>query len=89
MFKIEKNVPMPTQFRDKAEGYSGMYPFEEMDKGDSFLITCSPVLRENTRSKVYSAAMQYKKRWDEHFSLRTRIVKDGIRVWCASSVHKG
>lgn len=69
-FKIEKNVPIPSRAgRSK-------YPFEQMDKGDSFLIAATDKKAvASARSSVYSAAAKRK------LKVVTRIEEKGLRVW--------
>tara|TARA_R100000306_G_C4334448_1_gene121986 strand:- start:260 stop:613 length:354 start_codon:yes stop_codon:yes gene_type:complete len=83
-FQIEKNVPMPTWYRNSSEGYNGKYPFNLMKIGDSFLIPTAPVLAGKIRDTVSSATVWYRKRYDKRFHIRTRAVTGGVRVWCSS-----
>ena len=83
-FQIEKNVPMPTWYRNSSEGYNGKYPFNLMKIGDSFLIPTAPVLAGKIRDTVSSATVWYRKRYDKGFHIRTRAVTGGVRVWCSS-----
>ena len=87
-FKIEKNVEMPTWYRWKSEGYRGMYPFEEMEVGDSFLIPSSPNKLEKVRGAVANASLSYRKRWNTNFKGATRTVTGGIRFWCVQKGEK-
>jgi len=80
-FKIEKNIEMPTWFRN-GSGYRGMYPFEEMEVGDSFLIPTSPNKLEKSRLSVANAVLGYRKRWNKGFKGATRTVTGGVRFWC-------
>jgi|TARA_R110000787_G_scaffold60259_1_gene136791 hypothetical protein len=81
IYKIEKNVPMPTWYRNKATGYRGRYPFEDMKKNDSILIPCAPVLQSKTGIAVHQASNAYSKRWDQEFKGAYRSVTGGIRFW--------
>jgi len=83
-FQIEKNVPMPTWYRNSSEGYNGKYPFNLMKIGDSFLIPTAPVLTSKVGKAVTSATVWYRKRYDKRFHIRTRAVTGGVRVWCSS-----
>lgn len=69
MFKIEKNVPMPT--------YSGVYfdTLRELKVGDSFVVPkeCAPAIRS-------AIARMYKNPLN-HSQFTTRTVDDGVRVW--------
>ena len=80
-FKIEKNIEMPTWFRN-GSGYRGMYPFEEMEVGDRFLIPTSPNKLEKSRLSVANAVLGYRKRWNKGFKGATRTVTGGVRFWC-------
>ena len=55
VYKIEKNVPMPTWYRNST-GYKGQFPFELMKKNDSFFIPCASVLQDKIGSKVHQAS---------------------------------
>lgn len=72
MFKIEKNIPLPTNIR--RAGRKGKYPFGLLKAGDSFLV---PEGKMKTIS--VSLANHNKKMKPKQFTART--VKDGIRVW--------
>jgi len=75
MFKIEKGVSL------KKRGiYKEIYPFKEMEIGDSFLIECKDVEKEKMRSYVYTHFTHYRA-VDNNFKISTRKEKNGIRVW--------
>ena len=67
MIKIEKNIPVPP-FRKALK-----YPFEEMQVGDSFLVT--DVKREN----LAITARKYGKKAGKDFLVRE--VEGGVRCW--------
>ena len=79
-YRIEKGVPMPTWYRN-TDGYRGMFPFEKMEMGDSFLIPCAPVLQTKTAMKVQGASNNFRKGWNKKFFIGTRKVHGGVRVW--------
>lgn len=77
--RIEKGVPMPERKSggrpNVGEGAVKMYPWEQMERGDSFLAL--PIHNQNT---VRAAAWTVGCRLNRDFS--TRQMPDGrIRVW--------
>ena len=60
---IDKNIPMP-----------GLYPFAQMQVGDSFLLL--PTMR---RATVSVAAQRYGAKHGAKFTVRK--VPDGLRCW--------
>ena len=80
VYKIEKNIPMPTWYRNTT-GYKGQFPFELMKKNDSFFIPCAAVLQDKTGTKVHQASANYKRIWNEDFKGAYRSVTGGIRFW--------
>jgi len=68
MLYVESSVPLPDD-RQRLK-----YPFDDMDVGDSFLLT-DPSMVKNARS----AAWMYSRRHGMKFSCRK--VEDGWRVW--------
>lgn len=75
-FQIEKNVPLPPR---GGPGRPYIYPFRDMEVGDSFLVPCGDNERdrEKTHRRLTGAwkAVQGRK-----FTAR-RIVGEGVRVW--------
>jgi hypothetical protein len=67
-YVIEKNVPLVT-----TAGAKPIYPFLQMEIGDSFLV------KDRTRPQVGAAAGSAGKISDRTF--RTRTVEGGVRVW--------
>ena len=67
MFKIDKNVELPNSNKK--------YPFDDMDVGDSFLIS-----GETIGSNVKSAIQHFKK-VEKYKKFQTRTVNEGVRVW--------
>lgn len=61
MIVIEKGVPLPQKQQHKKR--KSIYPFDEMEVGDSFLI------QENDK-KVRASACVYAKRTGKKFSIR-------------------
>jgi hypothetical protein len=68
MLYVESSVPLPDD-RQRLK-----YPFDDMDVGDSFLLT-DPSMVKNARS----AAWMYSRRHGMKFSCRK--VEGGWRVW--------
>jgi outer membrane protein W len=76
-FKIEKNIPM---FLNSKEDYK--YPFQEMEVGDSFNISCNNGFDlRNKRNNVLSCAQKFKKiKTDFKISTRNTTLFN-LRVW--------
>ncbi len=75
-FVIEKNIPIPAR---KAARF--IYPFAEMEIGDSFLV---PILKEDMktkRSRITSSVNNGRKRTGYKFTSRYLEAEGGIRVW--------
>lgn len=73
-FKIEKSVPIPPRSR------ASKYPFEQMEKGDSFVIPAADNKSlTSARSSVYAAATKQK------VKVATRVDDKGLRVWRVSA----
>ena len=71
MFKIEKDVPTPTETQRTAK-----YPFGKMEVGDSIFISSE----ESPPSGSYSASSYYALRHPE-LKFTTRKVEGGYRIW--------
>lgn len=85
-FKIEKSVKMPSIGATKQR--SVIYPFADMEVGDSFFVPVknSSDIRESRRvyaSIRYDASI-YRKRNFRNFSVSVRTVEGGYRVWRVS-----
>lgn len=70
MYKIQKNIPIPTKM---STGRKSIYPFESMDIGDSFAAPAGKA--KSVRSKV----TKENKLGDKKFTVRT--IDKYIRVW--------
>lgn len=68
MFKIEKGIPLAARSRGREK----IYPFSDMEIGDSFLT-------EN--KKVGRAAIQFTKRRNNGWKFATRNEGNGVRIW--------
>ena len=73
MFEIEKGIEMPAASR---RGRNFLYPWLEMDVGDSFLVPDKTVLgfgkQANQASRKYG------------LEFKVRGVEGGVRVWRAA-----
>ena len=68
--KIEKSIPLPSRGR----GRKPIYPFGDMDVGDSFAVS-------GLENRVTSAASWFGKRHGKKFTLRTNSETGETRVW--------
>ena len=71
--KIEKNVPIP-KGTGKGAGKPTIYPFSEMEVGDSVFLD-----GQRTGGPAYLSAMQHGRMHGKKFSARS--VDGGIRIW--------
>ena len=73
MLKVDKNIPIPLP-RGKR---TSIYPFKEMEVGDSFLVPSSEIEeRRRIARSVYSSAHKHR---PSRFVVRH--TNEGIRVW--------
>ena len=74
MYKIDKNIEMPTAL---------LYPFKDMEVGDSFFIEAKDKKEaQSFRLKAMGAARQYVyKSQSKDLKYVTRYVENGIRIW--------
>ncbi len=63
-------------------GPAPKYPFDEMEKGETFIIRCKPEERKVVRNRVHSAA------YERGVTISTRSVDEGIKVWLVSKTRK-
>ena len=79
VFKVDKDIKMPPRWQDG--GYTGIYPFNKMDVGDSFMVPAqSGNLRQQKR--ICAAAIWYCKRFNgKKFKFSVRAVSEGFRCW--------
>lgn len=75
IFKIEKNIPLPTKTS------RSIYPFSIMEVGDSFLVSCTNKLElESYRQRISITIWRYvQKNQDKKF--QTKTTEKGVRVW--------
>lgn len=88
MFKIEKDVPMEPKTK-KSNSNPLNLPFEDMEIGDSFVISLSdtsvksiPTLR--TKIKNNLTAMQKEGKLATSYKITTRVLEDdkgAMRIW--------
>lgn len=77
MIKIDKGIPVPFP----TGGRSFVYPFEDMEVGDSFFV------QGKTSDQLTNAAAHYRKKNGWGFSARNveesvdEITKKGARIW--------
>lgn len=79
-FLIEKGLPIPEMLKKgrPLAGCNGLYPFAQMEVGDSFLVPFSPSRTSNP--DVYSPLSHYMRRHPgKNFTCRK--VDGGLRVW--------
>lgn len=73
MYKIEKGVPKPSSRKLR------IYPFAEMEIGDSFFIPLSDATTSQMPTQVRNAAIAFGHRHGRKFSVYTE--EGGYRVW--------
>ena len=73
MFKVERNVPITPQATGRPAIRASLYPFAELNVGDSFAVTT------NNPQKIRSAAHHWGKTLGRVF--QTRLTDEGIRCW--------
>ena len=78
---IDKEVPMPASPHSRV---TPKYPFDDMEKGDSFLVEWEEDVRDGIiKTRLYAAVSRANKRLEgRKFSQRT--VQEGVRVWRVS-----
>lgn len=70
--KIEKNLPI--EGLNKSRGRSPIYPFRDMDVGDSIFVK-----GQKLGGGAYQSAVIHGNKYGKKFSGRT--VEGGIRIW--------
>lgn len=71
-FEVEKNIPIPKM--KTGPGRSSIYPWEELEVGDSFFVP------GKTPKQMSGLASSRSKRGDG-VKFKTRSVEGGCRVW--------
>lgn len=78
-FKVEKAVPIPTQFRPKKE--SERYPFSQMGIDDSFAVSDGAVTADKLMGRLRGALNTFKKKYpDMKFTIR-KLDNTTVRIW--------
>jgi hypothetical protein len=72
MIKIESNIPIP---KISKKGRQKVYPFDEMNVGDSFFI------EGRTTSQLSSVANNWSKRYDPKAKFVVKQENKGVRIW--------
>lgn len=76
MYEIEKNVPIPPEYRRTRES---KYPLKKMAKGDSFLIPVPADAPKESYARAQQSVQSYASRWK--IKVTTRKIDGGVRVW--------
>ena len=80
MYKIEKNIPIPSIPKKNLL----KYPFNEMEIGDSFFVPWSEeekkskLRMQRKRTSILGSARNLK---SNKIKIKTRKSEDGIRIW--------
>jgi hypothetical protein len=75
--KIEKNIPIPTSNKANHD-----YPWKDLEKGDSFLVTIRKGDNFNRlRNSIMGAGRNYSFHHELHWKFMSRITAEGIRIW--------
>ena len=83
-FKIEKGIPIPPKAErgGNSAGRLGIYPWKEMEVGDSFFIPAKD--RGDAKIIQLRVGSAAKNQWQNHGRvIVTRSLPGGIRVWRA------
>ena len=80
-FAITNNIAPPKTKKNKV-GRRTIYPFSEMNVGDSFLVPCVQLCQQKTRS-IYYSARHFKMNGNQlmDFQIEYQPEEKGIRVW--------
>ena len=77
MFQIERDIPIPPRAVRKS---SSLYPFEDMQVGDSFLVPLNGAKVELVRGRIQNQLTRFRKA-DSAKKFSMRVIEGGIRVW--------
>lgn len=72
-YKIEKGVEMPRPPQ--------LYPWADMEPGDSFLVPCVAAERGKVGNRIRNAAERFIEVRKLDWKFRYRSVKGGVRIW--------
>jgi len=78
--QIEKDVPLPPVSRRGGGGRSSIYPFAEMQTGDSFPVPFGDEDPKKVIRRVRTAILVFR-RSHKDYKFRTRQDSTHIRVW--------
>ena len=75
--KIEKNIPIPGEHSARIK-----YPFEQMKKGDSFLIRVWGGKKPKFKARNLSqSAINFCRIHKLNWKFTYRIIGNGVRIW--------
>lgn len=79
-YPIDHNIPIPPRWESRvAPAWSrNLYPWDNLEPTDSFLVPCEPYEAEKTRQRLLAAANRRYPRGERY---TTRCVPDGVRIW--------
>ncbi len=77
-YKIEKGIPLP-----RTKKGPGIYPFHDMEIGDSFLTPVKGDTHEfsKVQTSINSSSRHFVKKYFPKRKFTTRKEKEGIRCW--------
>lgn len=82
MYAIESNIAMPKR-TTRGPAAASVYPFAEMQPGDSFFVPCEETEFKKVRMRLTAAIGRRVKAAGEKYS--TRMINEesvnGLRVW--------
>ena len=74
-YKIDKGITMPRPPRGH------LYPWHDMEPGDSFLLPCEPAERERVGNRARNAGASFAKKRGLDWKFSIRSVEGGMRIW--------
>ena len=75
MYKIEKGIPSP-----RLGSGSKVYPFNEMEVGDSFFVPYSDRDSKKVQANII-VSVRNRRGLPKEFKVRTRSILTGVRCW--------
>lgn len=81
MYKIEKNVPLPANPHGRSFGRKLLYPFNDMEIEDSFLVTSDSENFNKKRHNIAALCSSYGKKNNKQFTSIGNELDFTIRVW--------
>lgn len=82
MIKIEANIPIPPRGPLVSKGRPALYPFADMQIGDSFMVpikASDPQKQKRLAMRVTNAAYANARLHGKKYA--TRVMDGGVRVW--------